>query len=132
MIAGRYIAPAGGSEHQTGLAVDIVTPSYQILDDGYANTAAAQWLLENAADYGFILRYPRDKAEITGIWFEPWHYRYVGRKPPGQSWSGASAWRNTWRKPVFRRRISPEAKGFTAGNRCGTSPGCSIMSFGRN
>ena len=80
VIAGRYIAPAGGSEHQTGLAVDIVTPSYQILDDGYANTAAAQWLLENAADYGFILRYPRDKAEITGIWFEPWHYRYVGRE----------------------------------------------------
>lgn len=83
MIAGRYIAPAGGSEHQTGLAVDIVTPSYQILDDGYANTAAAQWLLENAADYGFILRYPRDKAEITGIWFEPWHYRYVGREAAG-------------------------------------------------
>lgn len=83
VIAGRYIAPAGGSEHQTGLAVDIVTPSYQILDDGYANTAAAQWLLENAADYGFILRYPRDKAEITGIWFEPWHYRYVGREAAG-------------------------------------------------
>ena len=79
-MTNRYIAPAGGSEHQTGLAVDIVTPSYQILDSGYANTAAAKWLLENAADYGFILRYPRNKEEITGIWFEPWHYRYVGQE----------------------------------------------------
>ena len=67
VIAGRYIAPAGGSEHQTGLAVDIVTPSYQILDDGYANTAAAQWLLENAADYGFILRYPRDLVRALAL-----------------------------------------------------------------
>lgn len=74
----RLIAYPGRSEHQTGLAADIVTPAYQGLDDGYAETEAAKWLLENAADYGFILRYPADKTEITQINFEPWHYRYVG------------------------------------------------------
>lgn len=79
-MAGRYVAQAGESEHQTGLAVDIVTPDYQVLDDGYANTAAAKWLEENAARYGFILRYPQNKSEITGIWYEPWHYRYVGKQ----------------------------------------------------
>lgn len=74
----RLIAAPGTSEHQTGLAADIVTPSYQSLNDGYADTAAAKWLYENAARYGFILRYPPDKTEITRIDFEPWHYRYVG------------------------------------------------------
>ena len=68
----------GTSEHETGLAADIVTPSYQRLDAGYAGTKAAKWLLENAASYGFVLRYPEDKTEITGIDYEPWHYRYVG------------------------------------------------------
>ena len=72
------IAVPGTSEHETGLALDIVTPSYQNLDSGYANTDAAKWLLENAADYGFILRFPKDKQDITKIIFEPWHYRYVG------------------------------------------------------
>lgn len=74
----RYIMEPGKSEHQTGLAADIVTPAYQLLNDGYANTAAAQWLLEHAPEYGFILRYPKDKTEITKVNFEPWHYRYVG------------------------------------------------------
>lgn len=73
-----YYATPGYSEHHTGLALDIVTPSYQSLDDGYANTLAAKWLRENAHLYGFVLRYPEDKEEITGINFEPWHYRYVG------------------------------------------------------
>lgn len=77
--AHRYIAPAGASEHQTGLAVDIVTPAHQTLDSGYADTSAAKWLRENAAKYGFILRYPQNKTDITGIYFEPWHYRYVGK-----------------------------------------------------
>ena len=78
MATARLIAVPGTSEHETGLAADIVTPSYQRLDAGYAGTAAARWLLENAASYGFVLRYPEDKTEITGIDFEPWHYRYVG------------------------------------------------------
>lgn len=76
----RLIAAPGSSEHQTGLAADIVTPSYQALDDGYAETEAARWLLANAASYGFILRYPADKTEVTHIDFEPWHYRYVGEE----------------------------------------------------
>lgn len=76
----RLIAAPGSSEHQTGLAADIVTPAYQSLDDGYAETAAARWLKANAASYGFILRYPADKEEITHIDFEPWHYRYVGEE----------------------------------------------------
>lgn len=78
MMTANMIARPGHSEHQTGLAADIVTPSYQSLDDGYAQTDAAKWLLENAAEYGFILRYPKDKTTITHIGFEPWHYRYVG------------------------------------------------------
>ena len=77
-IAATIVAIPGTSEHQTGLALDIVTPSYQSLDDGYADTAAAKWLKANAADYGFILRFPKDKEDITKIIFEPWHYRYVG------------------------------------------------------
>lgn len=76
----RLIAYPGSSEHQTGLALDIVTPTYQGLNDGYADTAAAKWLYNNAADYGFILRYPKDKEDITKISFEPWHYRYVGEE----------------------------------------------------
>lgn len=72
------IAEPGKSEHQTGLAVDIVTPSYQSLDDGFAETEAAKWLAKHAPEYGFILRYPKDKTEITKISFEPWHFRYVG------------------------------------------------------
>ena len=78
MATARLIAVPGTSEHETGLAADIVTPSYQRLDAGYAGTKAAKWLLENAASYGFVLRYPEDKTEITGIDYEPWHYRYVG------------------------------------------------------
>lgn len=77
-ITATIVAVPGTSEHQTGLALDIVTPSYQSLDDGYEDTAAAKWLKANAADYGFILRFPKEKEDITKIIFEPWHYRYVG------------------------------------------------------
>ena len=68
----------GTSEHQTGLTVDIISQSYWQLDEGYAETYEARWLKEHAAEYGFILRYPKDKTAITGTSFEPWHYRYVG------------------------------------------------------
>ena len=78
------IAVPGTSEHESGLALDIVTPSYQVLDAGYADTDAAKWLLENAEDYGFILRFPKDKQDITKIIFEPWHYRYVGTEYSSQ------------------------------------------------
>lgn len=75
-----YIAKPGCSEHHIGLAVDFVTPSYQKLDEGFANTKAYEWLKANAASYGFILRYPDGKTSVTHISFEPWHYRYVGEE----------------------------------------------------
>ena len=68
----------GASEHQIGLAVDLISDTYSALDIGFADTAAGQWLAENSWEYGFILRYPLGKEEITGIQYEPWHFRYVG------------------------------------------------------
>ena len=76
--AATTVAPPGTSEHQTGLALDIVTGSYTSLDAGFGDTKAGKWLAQNGADYGFILRYPKGKEDITGIIYEPWHYRYVG------------------------------------------------------
>lgn len=76
--AKKEVAYPGTSEHALGLAVDIVSKNYQILDDRQAKTLEAQWLKENCYKYGFILRYPIDKGAITGIIFEPWHFRYVG------------------------------------------------------
>lgn len=78
--AGRWVAVPGTSEHQTGLALDIVAASYQVLDQKQESTAEQKWLMEHCWEYGFILRYPSDKSEITGIGYEPWHYRYVGRE----------------------------------------------------
>lgn len=77
--AGKWVAIPGTSEHQTGLAVDIVALSYQLLDRGQEDTAEQKWLMENSYKYGYILRYPTDKSDITGIYYEPWHYRYVGK-----------------------------------------------------
>ena len=75
----RWRNVPGTSEHETGLAADIVEVGYGgSLDASLEQTPEAQWLYENAADYGFILRYPKDKTDITGTSFEPWHYRYVG------------------------------------------------------
>ena len=78
--AKRRIAAPGTSEHQTGLAVDIVGKSHQSLDDAQAGTKEAIWLKAHCAEYGFILRYPEDKTEITGKDYESWHFRYVGEK----------------------------------------------------
>lgn len=72
------IAVPNCSEHQTGLTVDIVATYYQQLNYNFANTKEAKWLKEHAHEYGFILRYPKDKTNITRITFEPWHFRYVG------------------------------------------------------
>ena len=74
----KNVAVPGSSEHEAGLAVDIVYLRYQSLDESQENNATQQWLMEHCQDYGFILRYPRDKQDITGITYEPWHYRYVG------------------------------------------------------
>lgn len=78
--AARWVARPGTSEHETGLAVDIVDTGYQLLDQRQETTPVQQWLMDNCAAYGFILRYPADKSERTGIGYEPWHYRYVGEE----------------------------------------------------
>lgn len=78
--ATRTVMPAGYSEHETGLAVDIVALSNQLLDDSQESTPETQWLHDNCDQYGFILRYPKEKTEITGIDYESWHYRYVGKE----------------------------------------------------
>ena len=72
-LTDEYINRPGTSEHHLGLAVD-----FNNVDEGFENTKAYKWLLENASDYGFILRYPKEKEDITGIEYEPWHWRYVG------------------------------------------------------
>ena len=76
--AGTVVAVPGTSEHEMGLAVDICDSENQLLDESQANTDTQKWLMDNCWDYGFILRYPVSKSEITGIIYEPWHYRYVG------------------------------------------------------
>lgn len=72
--------PPGCSEHSTGLAFDIVSSSYQMLNAGQENTAENQWLQQHCAEYGFILRYPKGKEDMTKINYESWHFRYVGKK----------------------------------------------------
>ena len=78
--AGTVVAVPGTSDHQIGLAVDIVSSEYMNLDEKQMETEDQQWLMENSWKYGFILRYPLNKSDITGIIFEPWHYRYVGKE----------------------------------------------------
>ena len=74
-----YSARPGESEHQTGLAMDISTPSINSgLTTDFENTPEGQWLAANAPDYGFILRYPAGRESVTGYAYEPWHFRYVG------------------------------------------------------
>lgn len=77
--ASMYSAKPGHSEHQTGLAFDIggVDQKHWV-SDSFADTEEAKWLKDNAHIYGFILRYPKDKTDITGYKYEPWHFRYVG------------------------------------------------------
>ncbi|MBQ9664429.1 MAG: M15 family metallopeptidase [Oscillospiraceae bacterium] len=79
----KVIAAAGRSEHEMGLAVDIVDADNPVTDETQAETPTSQWLRENAWRYGFILRYPPDAEEITGYSWHPWHYRYVGEDAAG-------------------------------------------------
>lgn len=76
-VGSMSVTVPGTSEHQLGLALDILTSDYLEMDDGFGETAAGKWLCENAPSYGFILRYPKGKEDITGIIYEPWHFRYV-------------------------------------------------------
>ena len=79
-LAAEEVAYPGTSEHQLGLAADIIDETYPYLTEWQETTGTQKWLKEHAADYGFILRYPPESSEITGIIYEPWHYRYVGKK----------------------------------------------------
>ncbi len=72
------VAEPGTSEHAMGLALDLISNQYTELDERQETTKEAKWLAENCHKYGFILRYPPSKTDITGIIYEPWHYRYVG------------------------------------------------------
>lgn len=82
--AAKWVAPPGTSEHHTGLAMDLVSSDYwgqySDLEHAYENFDSFKWMVSHCAEYGFILRYPKDKQDVTGITYEPWHYRYVGRE----------------------------------------------------
>lgn len=77
-LAATAVAVPGTSEHELGLAADIYSSENMDLDESQVGTFTQQWLMKNCWRYGFVLRYPKDKSDITGIIFEPWHYRYVG------------------------------------------------------
>ena len=77
-VTSQTVTVPNASEHQIGLAIDITSTSYSALNQGFAETKAGAWLAEHSYEYGFILRYPLGKEHITGIEFEPWHFRYVG------------------------------------------------------
>ncbi len=91
-VAGQTVAVPGTSEHELGLATDIIDGGYPFLDEGQEETATQKWLMENAWRFGFILRYPNGTTDITGIIYEPWHYRYVG----------------PWAEEIYRRGITLE------------------------
>lgn len=78
-MASTAVTVPGTSEHQIGISLDIICDNYYSLDEDFEKTDAGIWLKKNSYKYGFILRYPKDKENITGIMYEPWHYRYVGK-----------------------------------------------------
>lgn len=77
-VAKTIVAPPGTSEHQLGLAADITDQYYESKNESLENTDLFQWMSAHCAEYGFIVRYPKDKTDVTGIMYEPWHFRYVG------------------------------------------------------
>lgn len=87
--ANQISAKPGESEHQTGLVMDVTSPSvdYQLIQE-FGDTAAGSWVEEHADDYGFIIRYPEGKQSITGYQYEPWHLRYVGESHAQEIMSG--------------------------------------------
>lgn len=76
--ASMTVTSPNASEHRIGLAIDFYSSTYKNLNEGFADTPTGQWLAGNSYRFGFILRYPKDKEYITGIEYEPWHFRYVG------------------------------------------------------
>jgi D-alanyl-D-alanine carboxypeptidase len=78
-LASITVTVPDASEHQIGLALDITSTTYSNLEVEFGDTRAGKWLAAHCAEYGFILRYPLGKEDITGIQYEPWHFRYVGK-----------------------------------------------------
>lgn len=77
----KFVAQPGASEHQTGLATDIIfRRNNKMIEEQSENDPEIKWLFLNAHTYGFILRYPKGKEKITGFCFEPWHFRFVGKE----------------------------------------------------
>lgn len=79
-IAATVVKRPGQSEHNTGLAADVGGSGDYTLEQSFEKTAAFRWLTAHCAEYGFVLRFPKDKEDITGVIYEPWHFRYVGRE----------------------------------------------------
>lgn len=79
-VAATIVKKPGQSEHNTGLAADLGGSGDYSLNQSFEKTAAYRWLIEHCAEYGFILRFPKDKEAITGVIYEPWHFRYVGKE----------------------------------------------------
>ncbi len=78
--AQEYVAPPGASEHQTGLAMDVGQKNAAALNEKFRNTVGGKWVAANCWRFGFILRYGETWEDITGYKYEPWHFRYVGKK----------------------------------------------------
>ena len=79
-VSSQTVTVPGASEHEIGLALDIAADDFVELVEAFADTDEGKWLAEHSYEYGFILRYPKGKEYITGIVYEPWHFRYVGRE----------------------------------------------------
>lgn len=87
----EYTMPAGKSEHETGLALDILCSTNTLMDESQKDEPGNRWLVDHCHEYGFILRYPAGKEDVTGIKYEPWHFRYVGKEAAtylkGKGWT---------------------------------------------
>jgi len=90
------VARPGQSEHQSGLGVDMHNAA--AANQNFGETPDGIWLAENAHHFGFILRYPADKTDITGIKYEPWHFRYVGRRVAAIIYAGGLCLEEYWEK----------------------------------
>lgn len=91
-VAQQYVSPVGASEHHTGLSVDLSSVSDECSDDSDScslSQSGAAWLAANAYKYGFVQRYPQGKQAVTGVAFEPWHFRFVG-KPMAAAMNGTN------------------------------------------
>lgn len=120
--AGQVVAVPGTSEHHLGLALDLVSSEYRKLDEKQENTKGFKWLTEHSWEYGFILRYPNGETDITGIIYEPWHFRYVGLEAAKEiTESGLTLEEYVGAKPVSESLAALEEQEQTARRQQGES-----------